>query len=34
VIVNATGARPDHTSAAELWLDLDPILGSTRDLAH
>jgi hypothetical protein len=33
VIVNATGARPDHTPAAELRLDLDPILGSTRTLA-
>lgn len=33
VIVNATGARPDHTPAAELRLDLDPILGSTRALA-
>ena len=33
VIVNATGARPDHTLAAELRLDLDPILGSTRALA-
>jgi hypothetical protein len=33
VIVNATGARPDHTAAAELRLDLDPILGSTRTLA-
>jgi hypothetical protein len=33
VIVNATGARPDHTTAAELRLDLDPILGSTRTLA-
>jgi Pyridine nucleotide-disulphide oxidoreductase len=33
VIVNATGARPDHTPASELRLDLDPILGSTRALA-
>jgi thioredoxin reductase len=33
VIVNATGARPDHTAAGELRLDLDPILGSTRTLA-
>jgi len=33
VIVNSTGARPDHTVAAELRLDLDPILGSTRALA-
>jgi thioredoxin reductase len=33
VIVNATGARPDHAMATELRLDLDPILGSTRDLA-
>lgn len=33
VIVNATGARPDHNPAAELRLDLDPILGSTRSLA-
>ncbi|MEV6966068.1 FAD-dependent oxidoreductase [Hamadaea sp. NPDC051192] len=33
VIVNATGARPDHTAASELRLDLDPILGSTRTLA-
>lgn len=33
VVVNATGARPDHTSAGELRLDLDPILGSTRALA-
>ncbi|NUR69330.1 MAG: NAD(P)-binding domain-containing protein [Hamadaea sp.] len=33
VIVNATGARPDHTVATELRLDLDPILGSTRALA-
>ncbi len=33
VIVNATGARPDHAVASELRLDLDPILGSTRALA-
>jgi thioredoxin reductase len=33
VIVNATGTRPDHALAAELRLDLDPILGSTRALA-
>ena len=33
VIVNATGARPDHTLADELRLDLDPILGSARALA-
>jgi hypothetical protein len=33
VIVNSTGARPDHSPAAELRLDLDPILGSTRALA-
>jgi hypothetical protein len=33
VIVNATGARPDHCLASELRLDLDPILGSTRALA-
>jgi thioredoxin reductase len=33
VIVNATGARPDHGPATELRLDLDPILGSTRALA-
>ncbi|WP_027345417.1 FAD-dependent oxidoreductase [Hamadaea tsunoensis] len=33
VIVNATGARPDHSPAAELRLDVDPILGSTRTLA-
>jgi thioredoxin reductase len=33
VIVNATGARPDHTAATELRIDLDPILGSTRALA-
>jgi len=33
VIVNATGARPDHGFASELRLDLDPILSSTRALA-
>ncbi|MEU4696564.1 FAD-dependent oxidoreductase [Nonomuraea dietziae] len=32
-IVAATGYRPDHSIAAELRLDLDPILGSTRQLA-
>jgi thioredoxin reductase len=32
-VVAATGYRPDHTIAAELRLDLDPILGSTRNLA-
>lgn len=32
-IVAATGYRPDHGIAAELRLDLDPILGSTRVLA-
>ncbi|WP_412538463.1 NAD(P)-binding domain-containing protein [Longispora sp. K20-0274] len=32
-IVSATGFRPDHSIASELRLDLDPILGSTRDLA-
>ncbi|WP_214105542.1 FAD-dependent oxidoreductase [Acrocarpospora catenulata] len=32
-IVSATGYRPDHAIAAELRLDLDPILGSTRQLA-
>src|SRR6266571_2942773 len=32
-IVAATGYRPDHVIAAELRLDLDPILGSTRTLA-
>jgi len=31
--VNATGARPDHSVAGELRLDLDPVLGSTRALA-
>ncbi len=33
VIVNATGARPDHEPVTELRLDLDPILSSTRALA-
>ena len=32
-VVNSTGFRPDHDVAAELRLDLDPILGSTRALA-
>jgi thioredoxin reductase len=32
-VVAATGFRPDHSLAAELRLDLDPILGSTRALA-
>ncbi|SEN41914.1 FAD-dependent oxidoreductase [Nonomuraea pusilla] len=32
-VVAATGFRPDHAIAAELRLDLDPILGSTRALA-
>ncbi|MFC0865523.1 FAD-dependent oxidoreductase [Sphaerimonospora cavernae] len=32
-IVAATGYRPDHSITAELRLDLDPILGSTRALA-
>lgn len=32
-IVSATGFRPDHGIAAELRLDLDPIMGSTRALA-
>ncbi|MGC4939995.1 FAD-dependent oxidoreductase [Kribbella sp. DT2] len=32
-IVNSTGFRPDHEMVGELRLDLDPILGSTRDLA-
>jgi hypothetical protein len=32
-IVSATGFRPDHGLTAELRLDLDPILGSTRALA-
>ncbi len=33
VVVNSTGFRPDHDMVAELRLDLDPILGSTRALA-
>ncbi|MDG6103760.1 NAD(P)-binding domain-containing protein [Dactylosporangium aurantiacum] len=32
-IVSATGFRPDHRFVAELRLDLDPVLGSTRALA-
>lgn len=32
-VVSATGFRPDHTIAEELRLDLDPILGCTRQLA-
>jgi thioredoxin reductase len=32
-IVAATGFRPDHSIVAELRLDLDPIVGSTRELA-
>lgn len=32
-IVSATGFRPDHAIAAELRLDLDPVLGATRALA-
>jgi len=32
-IVSATGFRPDHTLSAELRLDLDPVLGATRQLA-
>ena len=32
-VVNSTGFRPDHAVTAELRLDLDPILGSTRALA-
>ncbi|MFD2767988.1 FAD-dependent oxidoreductase [Micromonospora eburnea] len=32
-IVAATGFRPDHAIAAELRLDLDPIMGATRALA-
>jgi len=32
-IVSATGFRPDHGIAAELRLDLDPIMGATRALA-
>jgi thioredoxin reductase len=32
-VVSATGFRPDHRFLAELRLDLDPVLGSTRALA-
>ncbi|MEU4475487.1 FAD-dependent oxidoreductase [Micromonospora sp. NPDC023888] len=32
-VVAATGFRPDHSVAAELRLDLDPVLGATRALA-
>ncbi|MFI6801699.1 FAD-dependent oxidoreductase [Streptosporangium canum] len=32
-IVSATGYRPDHAIASELRLDLDPILGSPRQMA-
>jgi hypothetical protein len=32
-VVAATGFRPDHTLGAELRLDLDPVLGCTRQLA-
>ncbi|MFU8875438.1 FAD-dependent oxidoreductase [Micromonospora sp. SL4-19] len=32
-IVAATGFRPDHSIAAELRLDLDPVMGATRALA-
>ncbi|WP_084773363.1 FAD-dependent oxidoreductase [Nonomuraea candida] len=32
-VVSATGYRPDHSIAAELRLDLDPVLGATRALA-
>ncbi|NUP47091.1 MAG: M28 family peptidase [Catenulispora sp.] len=32
-IVAATGFRPDHSIASELRLDLDPVLGATRELA-
>jgi thioredoxin reductase len=32
-IVSATGFRPDHSIAAELRLDLDPIMDATRALA-
>ncbi|MET8148824.1 FAD-dependent oxidoreductase [Actinoplanes sp. NPDC005259] len=32
-IVSATGFRPDHGIAAELRLDLDPIMGASRTLA-
>ncbi|GAA1679882.1 NAD(P)-binding domain-containing protein [Kribbella yunnanensis] len=33
IVVNSTGFRPDHDMVAELRLDLDPIMGSTRALA-
>jgi thioredoxin reductase len=32
-IVSATGFRPDHSIVGELRLDLDPVVGSTRELA-
>ncbi|TDD45999.1 FAD-dependent oxidoreductase [Kribbella antibiotica] len=32
-VVNSTGFRPDHDMVAELRLDLDSIMGSTRALA-
>jgi hypothetical protein len=32
-IVSATGFRPDHSIAAELRLDLDPVMGASRTLA-
>jgi len=32
-VVVATGYRPDHALAAELRLDVDPVLGATRALA-
>ncbi|MFV2103731.1 FAD-dependent oxidoreductase [Micromonospora sp. LOL_024] len=32
-LVAATGFRPDHAIAAELRLDLDPVMGATRALA-
>ncbi|MEU8184304.1 FAD-dependent oxidoreductase [Micromonospora sp. NPDC049044] len=32
-VAAATGFRPDHSIAAELRLDLDPVLGATRALA-
>jgi thioredoxin reductase len=32
-IVAATGFRPDHSVAAELRLDLDPVMGAARALA-
>ncbi|MGN9763791.1 FAD-dependent oxidoreductase [Micromonospora sp. SD12] len=32
-VVAATGFRPDHSIAAELRLDLDPVMGATRALA-